>query len=142
MQYEIVVTDDPGSAAEKAIRAPLIAFNEQSARPKMNYRPLAVLISSPPTEQIIGGLLGSTYYSFLYVELLFISINLRGAGLGKNILDRAEQEALQRGCTGSWVDTFDWQARGFYEKLGYSVFGKLEDYPPGHTRFFLTKRLR
>jgi len=142
MQYEIVVTDDPDSAAEEAIRAPLIAFNEQLSRPKMNCRPLAVLISAPSTQQIIGGLFGSTYYSFLYVELLFVPKNLRGAGLGKNILERAEQEALQRGCRGSWLDTFDWQARGFYEKLGYSLFGTLEDYPPGHTRFFLTKLLR
>jgi GNAT superfamily N-acetyltransferase len=142
MQYEIVVTDDPDSTTEEAIRAQLITFNEKLARPKMNSRPLAVLISAPSTKEIIGGLFGSTYYSFLHVDLLFVPKNLRGAGLGKDILERAEHEALQRGCRGSWLDTFDWQARGFYEKLGYTLFGTLENYPPGHTRFFLTKLLR
>jgi GNAT superfamily N-acetyltransferase len=142
MQYEIVVTDDAGSIAEEAIRTPLIAFNEQPERPKTNCRPLAILITTTTTGQIIGGLCGSTYYSFLYVDLLFVPEALRGAGLGKRIIGMAEQEALQRGCRGSWLDTFDWQARGFYEKCGYSVFGKLENYPPDHTRFFLTKLLR
>lgn len=116
MQYEIVVSLDPGSAAEEPIRNQLIAFNEQFARPKMNYRPLSILVSAATTGQILGGLCGSTYYSILYVDLLFVPEALRGAGLGKRILGMAEQEALQRGCRGSWLDTFDWQPRGFYEK--------------------------
>ena len=47
---------------------------------------------------------------------------------------------LERGCHSAWVDTFSFQAPGFYRKLGYEVFGEL-DYPPGHKRFFLRKRL-
>jgi len=47
--------------------------------------------------------------------------------------------AMRRGCSGAWLDAFSFQARGFYEKLGYAVFGSIEDYPPGHSRFFLKK---
>lgn len=54
---------------------------------------------------------------------------------------RAEDEGRLRGCIGVYLDTFDFQARPFYEKLGFTVFGTLEDYPPGHRRFFLKKRL-
>jgi hypothetical protein len=54
---------------------------------------------------------------------------------------KAESEAVNRGCASSWLDTFSFQARGFYEKLGYRVFGELCDNPPGHTRFFLKKSL-
>jgi hypothetical protein len=54
----------------------------------------------------------------------------------------AEAEAVQRGCRAVALDTFSFQARGFYERLGYSVFGVLNDCPPGHSRFYLTKRLR
>jgi len=64
---------------------------------------------------------------------------MRGAGLGRRLIKQAEEEAVRRGCRGVWLDTFSWQARGFYEKLGYSVFGTIDDYPPGHQRFFLKK---
>ncbi len=53
----------------------------------------------------------------------------------------AEQEARDRGYAGVFLDTFTFQARPFYERLGYSVFATIEDYPPGHSRFMLSKRL-
>jgi hypothetical protein len=52
---------------------------------------------------------------------------------------QAEAEAIERGCQGAWLDTFSFQARGFYEQIGYTVFGSIEDYPSGHSRFFLKK---
>ena len=48
--------------------------------------------------------------------------------------------AFERGCHSAWVETFSFQAPGFYRKLGYEPFGEL-DYPPGHKRIFLHKRL-
>ena len=53
----------------------------------------------------------------------------------------AEEEAIRRGCVGAWLDTHSFQARPFYEKLGYTVFGVLENFPPGHTRYYLRKSL-
>ena len=52
-----------------------------------------------------------------------------------------EAEAIRRGCKGAYLDTFSYQARPFYEKLGYEVFGTLDDYPTGHQRFYMRKRL-
>jgi ribosomal protein S18 acetylase RimI-like enzyme len=57
------------------------------------------------------------------------------------MLLQAEQEAIARGCRGAWLDTYSFQARGFYERLGYAVFGILNDYPPGQKRIFLHKVL-
>ena len=65
----------------------------------------------------------------------------RGRGLGRTLMRQAEDVALRRGCHGAWLDTFSFQARGFYEKLGYTVFGSIDDYPPGHSRFFMKKVL-
>lgn len=64
---------------------------------------------------------------------------LRGSGLGASLMRRAEEEAVRRGCRGAWLDTFSFQARGFYERLGYTVFGTIQDYPPGHRRHFMQK---
>ncbi len=52
-----------------------------------------------------------------------------------------EEEALRRGCCSAWLDTFEFQARGFYERLGYSCFATLPEYPKGHSRYFLQKQL-
>ena len=69
-----------------------------------------------------------------------ISDILRGRGVGRELMDRAEVRARERGCHSAWLDTFSFQARGFYEKLGYEEFGQL-DYPPDHHRHFMQKRL-
>jgi ribosomal protein S18 acetylase RimI-like enzyme len=66
---------------------------------------------------------------------------MRGAGAGRRLMMEAEAEALRRGCCAAELDTFSFQARGFYERLGYSVFGALEDYAPGQSRFYMRKRL-
>ena len=75
------------------------------------------------------------------MELFFIPEDLRRDGLGASLLAQAEREARARGCHGAWLDTYSFQARGFYERQGYSVFGRIDDYPPGHCRYFLSKRL-
>ena len=55
------------------------------------------------------------------------------------LMNDAEREAIRRGCRGAWLDTYSFQARGFYERLGYTIFGTIDNYPPGHSRIFLKK---
>jgi GNAT superfamily N-acetyltransferase len=75
------------------------------------------------------------------LHYLFLPEDLRGAGLGSSLLRRLEAEARARGCLGVWLDTLSFQARPFYEKHGYALFGSIQDHPPGHARHFLFKRL-
>lgn len=138
MTPDIHLTDAPDPAAREAILNGLLSFNVARAG-SHDARPLAVLIGDPATGDVIGGLWGRTAFAWLFVELLFVPEALRGAGLGVSLVRRAETEAVRRGCRGAWLDTFSFQARGFYERLGYTVFGTLEDYPPGHRRFFMLK---
>ena len=91
---------------------------------------------------MIGGLWGRTVYDWLFVELLFVPDALRGRGVGSEVMKRAEDEALTRGCHSAWLDTFEFQARGFYERLGYICFAELRDYPAGVTRYFMKKALK
>jgi GNAT superfamily N-acetyltransferase len=106
------------------------------AEPSM---PLAVLARRATT--VVAGATGFTHSGWLYVHYLWVASELRGTGLGQDILARAEAEARQRGCHAVWLDTFSFQAPGFYEKLGYQEFGRLDDFPPGHSRHFLWKPL-
>jgi ribosomal protein S18 acetylase RimI-like enzyme len=76
------------------------------------------------------------------VQLLVIPDALRGSGLGSAIMREAEAVARRRGCIGVWLDTYSFQARGFYERLGYEVVGSINDHPIGGERFILAKRFR
>ncbi len=141
MQPILTLTDAPDQSMRQAIVRPLIHFNEvQSGQPE-DYRPLAILIKETDAGDIVGGLWGGTNFTQLHIDLLFVPENLRGSGVGSRIMRDAEAEALRRECRGVWLDTYSFQARGFYERLGYSVFGMIEDYLPGHTRYFLRKAL-
>lgn len=90
---------------------------------------------------MIGGVFAKISYQWLFVDALWVSEVARGKGQGRNLLLRAEDEARSHGCLNAWVDTFSFQASGFYGKNGYTVFGELPGYPPGHTRYFLRKSL-
>jgi len=136
---EFVVTDTPDPAARDVILRNLIAFNTTQAGAPGPHT-LALLLHDK-AGAVTGGLWGRTAWGWLFVELLYIPKDRRGSGLGARLLRRAEDEAWGRGCRHAWLDTFSFQARGFYEKLGYRVFGSLENYPVGHSRFFLTKAL-
>ncbi|MBW4092289.1 MAG: GNAT family N-acetyltransferase [Proteobacteria bacterium] len=137
---DIVLTDQPDPSAREVILAGLLAFNVAQAGPHA-ARPLAVLITDPDSGQVVGGLWGRTAWRWLFVDLLFVPEPLRGSGLGASLMRQAEAEAIRRGCLGAWLDTFSFQARGFYEGLGYTMFGALSEYPPGHDRFFMQKPL-
>lgn len=90
---------------------------------------------------VAGGLLGHIRWRWLYVAKLWMREELRGRGQGAALLGAAEELARSRGCIGAYLDTFEFQARPFYEKCGYELFGTLEGYPPGYRQFFLSKRL-
>jgi GNAT superfamily N-acetyltransferase len=141
MQPKLTMTAAPESGVREAIVGPLIAFNNSRASQPESYRPLVIILSDHDTGEILGGLWGATNFSYMHVDLLFVPDNLRGTGLGKRMMLEAEQEAIVRGCLGAWLDTYSFQARAFYERLGYTAFGILDDYPPGQHRIFLHKPL-
>ena len=134
---KIEVTAAPSVSDRKAVLAGLLAFIR--AKAGVVGTPLAVLVRDEASA-VIGGLTGRTSAAWLFVELLWLSEALRGTGLGTRLMMAAEAEAVQRGCIGAHLDTYDFQAPGFYRKLGYEVFGSIEDHPPGHTRFWMRKR--
>ena len=66
---------------------------------------------------------------------------LRGQGYGRKLLREAEQLAQSLGCKHAKLDIFDFEARGFYEKEGYRLYGALEGFPQGHTHYRMKKEL-
>ncbi|MHB2211510.1 GNAT family N-acetyltransferase [Methylobacterium sp. CM6257] len=81
-------------------------------------------------------------YDWLIIELVAVPEQYRKGGYGSKLMVRAEEIARNNGCAGIWLDTFELQARGFYEKLGFELFGEPPNHPRGQKRFFLRKILR
>jgi GNAT superfamily N-acetyltransferase len=139
MEYTLSITDVADEDIRKAVLAPLVEYNASQAGPS-GGRPIAVLVKDE-AGAVIGGLWGHTGYEWLFTQLLVVPAGLRGRGVGTEIMQFAEREAMARGCHSAWLDTFEFQARGFYERLGYVCFGELPNYPTGFSRFFMKKTL-
>lgn len=139
MTLTLIVSDMPDDRDRDAILVPLRAHNIAHAG-DAGSRPVAILLADESGARV-GGLWGRYSYGWLFVEYLAVPEAYRGADHGTALMARAEKIAREQGCVGIWLDTFSFQARGFYEKLGFTLFGQIDDFPPGHQRFFLQKRL-
>ena len=134
---EVQASDSPEARDYDFLYRQLAGFNEAQAGPA-STRKLAVFARRD--SEIVAGLFAFTHWNWLEIRHLWVAEALRLHGLGRQLLLAAEREARMRGCDHAHVDTFSFQAVPFYERLGYSVFGRLEDYPAGQTRVFLQKR--
>ncbi len=94
-------------------------------------------------DKIIGGINASLYFkqSILYINHLFVEENHRGHHFGRTLLNKVENEAKALGVELAHLDTYDWQAKDFYLKQGYEIFGVFEDCPKGHKRYYLKKSI-
>jgi GNAT superfamily N-acetyltransferase len=138
-ELQIILIEKPDDSAWEVISGGISNFNLNHAGSDA-ATPLCVVLRDE-SRQTLSGLIGDIYYGWLYVSLMYLREDMRGLGYGERILQRAEEEACKRGVKDVYLDTFSFQAPGFYQKLGYRVFGELVDFPPGHTRHFMTKRL-
>jgi GNAT superfamily N-acetyltransferase len=127
--------------AERSVWGPIVeglkSFNRDSAGAD-NMQELVMAVYSRENE-LVGGVIADTYWEWLFINVMWVKPELRGLGLGRKLLLAAEQKARERNVKHAYLDTFSFQAPEFYQKLGYSVFGELKDFPPGHARYFMVK---
>jgi GNAT superfamily N-acetyltransferase len=136
-ELKISIEENPAPADLDVIERALVEHNEARSEPR-NYSPLAIFLRNSEG-QIVGGLRGLTVWGWLFVSQLWVAEDLRGQDYGTRLMEAAEQQARTRGCHSAYVDTFSFLALDFYQKVGYTVFGTLEGFPTGHTRYFLKK---
>lgn len=140
MEVAMEVSFDVTAQEREAILKPLRAYN-LSHTGNMAFETVGILLRDPATQDVVGGLYGKISYGWLFIELLSIPDQMRTQGTGSRLMRAAEDLARERQCAGIWLDTFSFQAPGFYRKLGFSEFGHIADYPAGHQRHFFQKRL-
>ena len=137
----IELVGEPPPDFRQALLDGLRDFNRTAIGAYPEQEALAVALRDPDAGTVLGGLWGRTAWGWLTIEILFVPEKLRGSGLARRLIARAEDEAVRRGCHSAWLDTLNAKALPLYESLGYVRFGELEDYPVGQSRTFLRKRL-
>ena len=139
MQWELIKSSEE---VKELIDNTLGDFNKTQVNynSKMDYLPLNFHIQDK-VGTIVAGINAFSCWQMLYVSELYVGDAYRREGLGSLLLTKVEQEAKSAGSIISQTDTFDWQAKGFYLKLGYEVFGVIENCPEGHKRYYLKKEL-
>ncbi len=135
---EIIQQDHPTEDETGFVYGKLRASNKLHTG-ELPYKSLH-LFAYGPERQIVGGLFGEAGWGWLHVDILWVDSGYRGRGLGARLLEQAEAESLALGISRGYLETTSFQARAFYEKMGYEVFAQLEDQPPGHTCFYMKRR--
>ncbi len=134
-----IVAADPDAEGPEAISKTLSVFNHAQTGQSAYDPDFAIYVRDPDTNEIVGGLYGTDGYGFAFIKYLVLPEQYRGMGLGTRLMDEAEKIARDRGYVGVWLDTFEFQARPFYERRGYTLFGALEGIPGAIPRYFLKK---
>ena len=132
---KIVLSFEPSESAELAARL----GEEIAARFAPRVEQPVCVVAHDPQGALVAGLNGVSHWRWLYVRHLWVERSQRGRGWGRRLIAEAERIAIERGCVGLYVDTFDPRAAAFYEALGFTRAGEIADYPPGHARLFFRK---
>jgi GNAT superfamily N-acetyltransferase len=135
---QLDIEDQPSDEDIQFLESRIYEYNVASTDVD-DGRPLSVIIRGG--DERVAGLFGHTWGGVFEVKTLWVREELRGRGLGKRLLAAAEEEARRRGCSRSILETHSFQAPDFYFKLGYTVYGVVDNYPPGHQKLYLKKRL-
>lgn len=118
----------------------LIRSYNRSKREAAESEPLNLYVEDD-SGQLMAGLVAETFGNWLEIEYLFVKEDLRGQGIGSQLLQQAESEAKKRNCRFAFVNTYQFQAPAFYQKHGYQEVFTLKDYPCTGQRHYYQKDL-
>ncbi|MFZ5784685.1 MAG: GNAT family N-acetyltransferase [Pseudomonadota bacterium] len=136
---ELKIVFDQAGAHTRFVRDHLDFYNV-GVTGESAYYPVNFFLKSPRAE-VLGGVVGDIWGGWLRINIVWVDEAVRGQGWASRMMDEAEAYGRERGCGWAELDTHSFQARPFYEKRGYEVFAQLDDYPKGHKKFFLKKKL-
>ena len=133
-------TEDLAPDDKKIMVDGMLAYHASKGHPRKADQ-YSVLIKNGDDKKLIGIVMVTFLWNGMQIGTLWVDETMRGQGLGKKLMEMAEAEGRKRGATFSYTDTFTWQAPGFYQKLGYKPYGKLDNFPKGHSLTYYYKNL-
>jgi GNAT superfamily N-acetyltransferase len=143
IKLKVELSLSPAAEDLKIISQGIESFNENHIPVKVVYEPDTrfAVFARDDSGNLIGGIRANAFWNYCIIELLWLSEAARGKGLGSQMMKEVEAHAHKLGFQYVRTETLDFQAKPFYEKLGYEVSGELMDYPKGHSTYCLAKKL-
>jgi len=142
----LTISTDADEVTRQQLRERLKAFNRATVphlyageHTDPEFRRNIDVIYQNEDGEMVAGAFAEVYWQSMHIAVLWVDESLRGAGIGTELMHRIEAQAREWQCRFAWTTTFSWQAREFYERLGYRVAGQLDDHPPGHTFYTMRK---
>lgn len=134
-----IINGKPSAEDQKVMIDGLLSHHASKGHPRKteNYS----IILKNENNKVVGMIVVSIVWNGMHIDSLWVDEHVRDQDWGSKLMKMVEEEAIKRGCTLAYTDTFTWQATGFYEKLGYKLYGKLEDFPNGNSLSYYSKRL-
>jgi GNAT superfamily N-acetyltransferase len=129
----------PDEATIRAISSGLDGYNARFG-PEVDWSPRWI-VGRDKAGVVQAGVRYVIAYDWLFVHWLWVADRYRKQGIGSRLLMGAEADAREKGARGAYLDTFTFQGPEFYPRHGYREFGRLPDFPPGHSRIWLAKAL-
>lgn len=136
----IQIEPEPTRQDRSALTEMIREFNQQFFQASQWQS--VTIFARDESGSIVGGALGEIGCDWLYIRVLVVQENLRGQGIGSEILNVVEQEGQKQDCVGVHLETLEFAAKDFYERQGYVVFGIQKNYSRKYTRYFMQKLLR
>jgi GNAT superfamily N-acetyltransferase len=138
-RVDIEVDESPSSQDLHVLVRGLDDHNARQGLPDEGREPFAAFARTG--DRIIGGAAGDVRWSWLKIKYLWVDEAFRHQGWGRSLLDQAERWAIDRGCRAIRLSTFSFQALPFYTAHGFEIQYEVVDYPEGHSKYYLVKRL-
>ena len=135
----IDATTNPRQIDTKIIDNGIVQYNRSKIGPQ---KFITVGCFARIDEKVVGGVVGSLFWNYLYIDIMWIAELHRRKGIGRQLIEGIEQLSVENGIYRSHLCTASFQSVGFYEKCGYVVFGKLDEMPEGETEYYLHKGLQ
>lgn len=132
----LVFNQTPAKTEVQAFHEGFRSFNRQYC--PADHQPFVFTVETE-VGAVVGGIDGVSFWGRLHVENLHVDADWRGCGVGRRLMEMTETLAHERGCRGINLDTFSFQAPGFYEKLGFVRIGEENGYLNDYRRIYYTK---
>ncbi len=139
----IELTEHPNKADLKTISCGIQTYNQQHIPDDVVFEKdtCFAVFARNDNNQVVGGIRAVAFWNYCIIELLWLADETRGEGVGSKLMAKAEAFAKSKGFEYIRTETISFQARPFYEKQGFEVFGELPNHPKGHTTFCLIKKI-
>ena len=140
---KVVLDVAPAQADLETLSQGIKAYNQEYLPDDVVFEPDTRFAAFARNEvgEVVGGIRANAYWNYCLIELLWLAEEARGKGVGSKLMEAVESYARSKGFQYIRTETVDFQAKPFYEKLGYRVYGELHDFPEGHTTYCVVKRL-